>query len=493
MHISKTDYLLFRECDKNAWMKLHRPDVYKKYPPTEFDLLLMEVGNDVDTLARDLFPNIEGVSGRDRVAQDLTKHYIDIKYPAIAQAVFEKDGFLAATDILQFDEKSKSYFIYEVKSTTEIKKNIHYHDLGFQVNLLRDCGVAIGGAFIIHLNREYIRNGKLDIIQLFAITDVTEEVEKILPEVKIEMEKARDFLTSPALPEGSCKCIYKGRSAHCTCFKELNPDIPEYGTHDITRIGKSKKKLEALIDSGIFDLEHVPHDYALNDKQKNQILAHTMQKEMIDTALIKKELDSLTFPLYFLDYETFPSAIPRHDGYAPYHQIPFQYALYILESPDADPQLLEFLHVERDDPSHYFVQSLRDHIGDTGSVIVWHKSFECGRNTELAKRVPAMESFLETLNGRVYDLEDIFTKQYFVHHGFRGKTSIKNILPILVPTHSYKELNIKDGTGAMDAWEKMNTGDMSKEEKEKIMQDLKAYCGLDAYAMYAIWRELNNL
>jgi hypothetical protein len=493
MHISKTDYLLFRECDKNAWMKIHRPEVYKKYPPSDFERLIMKTGNDVDALARELFANGVVIEGRGSQAQQETDYYLEKKQPAIFQAAFEKDGLFAAVDILQYDEASDSYFIFEVKSSNKIKKKIHYYDLAFQVNLLRDCGVNVTKAFLIHLNEEYIRSGELNLVGLFAIDDVTEKIDELLPEVKIEMEKAIDFLTKTDFPTGGCKCIYKGRSSHCTCFREINSTHPEYSVNDITRIGQSKKKLEELIDSGIFDILDVPEDFNLNDRQKNQILTHRLQNNILDKTLIKNELDSLQFPLYFLDYETFPSALPRHDGYAPYHQIPFQYALYVLNTPEAQPQLLEFLHVEKDDPSTYFVQSLRDHIGDTGSVIVWHKQFECSRNTELAKRVPTMEAFLETLNGRVYDLEDIFTKQYYVHKDFKGKTSIKKILPILAPTHSYKDLTIQDGTAATEIWNAMVQEMTDPAEKEKTIKDLKAYCGLDAYAMYAIWRELFNI
>jgi hypothetical protein len=63
----------------------------------------------------------------------------------------------------------------------------------------------------------------------------------------------------------------------------------------------------------------------------------------------------------------------------------------------------------------------------------------------------------------------------------------------MVPTLSYKELDIKEGAGASESWNRLFTEDLSDAEKEKIVQDLKTYCGLDAYAMYAIWKELYNL
>jgi hypothetical protein len=45
----------------------------------------------------------------------------------------------------------------------------------------------------------------------------------------------------------------------------------------------------------------------------------------------------------------------------------------------------------------------------------------------------------------IFDLEAIFNKQLYVHPGFIGKTSIKNVLPVICPDLSYKTLNIGDG------------------------------------------------
>ena len=63
----------------------------------------------------------------------------------------------------------------------------------------------------------------------------------------------------------------------------------------------------------------------------------------------------------------------------------------------------------------------------------------------------------------------------------------------MVPKLSYKELEIKEGGSAMEAWYEMVFGDGSQEDRKKISADLRTYCGLDTYAMYAIWKELISL
>ncbi|MEK7663824.1 MAG: hypothetical protein AAB340_00015 [Patescibacteria group bacterium] len=97
---------------------------------------------------------------------------------------------------------------------------------------------------------------------------------------------------------------------------------------------------------------------------------------------------------------------------------------------------------------------------------------------------------MDFLKTRVYDLEDIFRKQYHIHRDFRGGTSIKRILPVLVPELSYKELKIQDGGSAADTWNKIVTDSFVESGKEEAVKNLKIYCGLDTYATYSIWRVL---
>lgn len=60
----------------------------------------------------------------------------------------------------------------------------------------------------------------------------------------------------------------------------------------------------------------------------------------------------------------------------------------------------------------------------------------------------------------------------------------------MVPTMSYKELDIRNGGSASERWNRLNTEALTNQKKEKIISDLKEYCGMDAKAMYTIWKEL---
>ncbi len=491
--ISKTDYLVYRDCPKNAWMKIHRPEIYFKSEMASFVKLIIETGNEVEAVARELFPTGVLIKGRDEEAEEETQRYLGIKQGMLFQPIFRAEGYLAACDVLKFDEETGKYDIYEIKATNEADEKTHFYDLAFQVNLLRMCGLDVGKIKLLHLNSKYVRDGDIDITELFTIDDVTADIEALCPDVALEMELALSYISSDVEPNGNCSCIYKGRSKHCATFASNNPQVPKYSVHDISRIGVSKAKLTELIDANIFNIEDVPEDMVLSDIQRNQVDAHTYNKISIDREKVREELSSLVYPIYFLDYETFPSAIPRFDGFSPYQQIPFQYSLHVLRAPDKEPEHFEFLYTEGTDPSMPLAMSLQKDIGPTGSVIVWNKGFERGRNEEMGRRIPEVMAFMDSVNSRLYDLMDVFKKQYYVHKDFRGSTSIKKILPVLAPELSYEKLTIKDGGTAAESWNKITTGKVSSEEREKIEKNLLVYCGLDSYAMYAIWKALKKL
>lgn len=96
------------------------------------------------------------------------------------------------------------------------------------------------------------------------------------------------------------------------------------------------------------------------------------------------------------------------------------------------------------------------------------------------------------MNDRMVDLEELF-KTAYVDARFNGYTSIKNVLPVLCPGLSYSELEVRDGTGAMEAWARLVAADTSDEERTHIAQALKRYCALDTLAMVEIFRFLQCL
>lgn len=522
MIISKTDFILWRECPNNVWVKKHKPEEYAKFEISEFEQSLAEMGNDVEELARGMFPGGYLVEKRSAGAQELTQKLIAEHEPVIFQAVFSTDKYLAANDVLKWNEKVQAYDLYEIKMSSTAgeeddseeggkpkkvnrkKEDQYENDLAFQVNVMQMGGVKVNEKFLVRLNKEYIRLGELDYTpgKLFIIENKTEAIDGILAGVAVDMERAYKYLSLTELPKEPCPCYYKGRSSHCTAFTYLNPQVPKYSVHDLNRIGNSKKYLKELLDEGILTIDQVPEDERLEpkkikkpgeeeklgkQKKLNQVRVQKTQEPIIDLEAIKTELNSLTFPLYFLDYETYPTAIPPYSGYHPYQHIVFQYSLHVVDSPTSEPKHYEFLYFAGD-PAEEIVASLRKNIGDVGSVISWYKKFENSRNRELASLIPLQFDFLHNVIKRTYDLMDIVENQHYVHPGFQGRSSIKKVLPVLVPELSYKTLKVRNGTEAIEAYRQILVGELKGEEAKEKKKEMLEYCKLDTYAMYRLWK-----
>ncbi len=490
--ISKTDYVLWRECTKNAWLKLHRPDIYYATELTEFEQSVIDAGIEVEGVARGVFPGGILVTGSKSEAQQKTVDHLSANTRTLFQPVFERYGLLAAIDVLQFDDATGGYTIHEIKSSTRIEEQ-HLYDVAFQVVLLRKSGRRVSRACLVHLNPNYTRQGELDLERLFVSVDMTSRVERISDAVTKELDEARAYLLSETEPKGPCSCIYKGRSRHCSTFRYSNPDVPEYGIHDIARIGNSPERLRELVDAGVFTLDKVPSDIKLSDAQKIQVRVYRSGETVLDKKAIEREFGELNFPLHFIDYETFAPALPQFDRFSPYDHMPLQYSLHIVGSPGEEPIHCDFLHSGQGNPTASFLHCLEQHVGSFGSIIVWNKSFESQVNDRIAYRVPEARSYLAEVNDRMYDLKDIFAKQCFVHRDLLGKVSIKWVLPVLAPELSHSTLAIQNGATAALAWSQLLSGELSEKESADLGGKLRAYCALDSYGMVAIWRTLVRL
>ncbi len=521
--LTKTDFILYRECPNNVWVKIHMPEEYSKFPVSDFEKSLGVMGNEVEELARGMFPGGVMVAGRGDEAREYTKKLIAEKAPVIFQAVCATDKYLAAGDVLVWNTDACMYDLYEIKmsSTKEEnddeeeegkpkkvnkKKELQYeYDIAFQTNVFSMCGVPLNNKYLVRLNKEYIKIGNLDFSEnkLFIIEDKTESINEMIENVKFEMGQAFEYLSHDAIPSGHCPCYYKGRSSHCTTFTFTNPDVPAYSVHDLNRIGNSKAYLKELLDANILTIDNVieseiPKPSKTKDgrpgkpRKLNQVVIHKSKEPIIDLDAIKAELNSLTFPLYFLDYETYPTAIPVFDGYHPYQHIVFQYSIHVLKDKDAELEHYEMLVLEGD-PAEKIVAGLREVIGDTGSVISWYKAFENARNRELSRLVPLQFEFLQSVISRTYDLMDIVEQQYYVHHGFKGSSSIKKVQPILAPEFSYKDLDVQSGTDAIESYRQIAQGELDGKDLEEKKRQMLKYCGYDTEIMYILWKFFTDL
>jgi len=487
-YLSKSDFLKYQTCPGYLWLWKNKREVVPEEMTEDVERRI-EQGIEVESHARKLFPTGVLVEKRVEEAKFETEKLVAAGTDVIFQAtVITEHGLLAMADILVKD--GDRWSIYEVKSTTEIKKD-HIIDSAFQKVAFTEAGYDIADVNIIYLNKDYRLHGKVDPKGLFVTESVNDKIGEIYGDIQAMTGDAIAFIHKAGEPK-TCSCREKTKSNHCPTFKYFNPDVPDYSIYNLTRV--SAKKVNTLIDQNYMHITDIPDDFDLSEPQRNQVTVAKVEKALIDYDEIRKILTSLKSPLYFLDYETVSTAVPLFEGTWPYQQVCFQYSLHILREPGGEPEHYEHLSQKKDGhPIPSLLAQMKADIGPVGSVIVWNKGFEMGRNKEMAKDYPEYSDFLLQVNGRVFDLMEIFSKQHHVHPDFHGSNSIKYVLPVLAPDLSYKLMNIGNGAIATIRWYESVAKPMNDEERGKIYADLLKYCELDTLAMYRIYDHLMGI
>ena len=323
---------------------------------------------------------------------------------------------------------------------------------------------------------------------MFTVENMNKDIQERAREVAAKRREAWRVASLPS-PEEIQTCT---KPQDCPCPSLCHGGLPKYPIYIIPRL--YSKKARDLKSRGILSIHDIPDGYPLSSRQDRQVEAVKSGGPFIDTPAIVDELSKLQYPLSFLDYETYSPAVPLYDGYKPYQHIVFQYSLHLVESPESKPEHIELLLTGEGDPGIKLAEHLSKRIPDTGSVIVWNKPFEAGRNRAMAERYPMHRNALLNMNSRMYDLMKIFSRGLYIHPDFHGSASIKNVLPVLVPEfgQNYTDLNVSSGDEAMLAWADLVSGQVPDEQVQYLRNDLLAYCILDTLAMVKIWETLRK-
>ena len=483
--LTKSDYLRYLECPIHLWWHRHRQHEVGSHidPQTKW---IFEQGNMVEGYARSLFPDAVMVKGHTEKSEQQTRELIEDGERTIFQATAVADDLLAMADVLQQDPDTQEWNLYEVKSTTDVE-DTHYRDVCFQMIVFKKAGYAMGRLHLIHVNPDYVRRGDIDPQAFLIVEDITDQVYALEADVLAEITAAKQVIDCADMPScDGCTCSPKD----CPCHQYCYSDLPEYSVFQLSRI--KVKQARELYRKGIRNLLDLPHDFKLTKAQQLQLEVARTGKPIIDTKSIQSIINTATYPIAFLDYETFFPAVPLFDGYKPYQQMVFQYSLHIL-SDDGSLQHSECLVRSLQDPVPEILHTLRSQLPGNGTVVVWNKGFEIGRNEEMATLLPEYAVFLQSVNGRVFDLMEIFRQQHYVHPDFRGSCSIKKVLPVLVPSLSYKDLVIQEGGTASLTWYRALTDGRNEKDRLETFEHMLAYCKLDTFAMVEIFRHLASL
>ncbi len=484
--LSKSTFMKGCQCVKSLYLNKHQPKLKEKISVSQ--QALFDRGTSVGELARQLFPG--GIDASPEFYYDYarsieyTRQLIQDGQPIIYEAAFQFDGVLVAIDILA--KENGVWKGYEVKSTTGVKET-HLLDAALQYYVITQLGIDLNDMAIVHLNNQYLRMGTLNVRGLFVMVSIKEEVKENQEFIAAKISELKEVLRLTEVPVVDIgphcydpyPCDFVG---HCW------QHIPQPSVFNLSNL-RWKQQLE-LYNQGIIRFEDITDDVELNDHQRLQVNCHLNKTNNVDQHGIQEFLSGLSYPLYFLDFETFNPAIPIFDNSRPYQQIPFQYSIHYKKHPEGELRHTDFLALPNADPRPAFIKQLLSKTHMPGDILTYNQNFEKTRLKELARDFPEYGYALEERIARIKDLMPPIQQRLYYTPEMNGAYSIKDVLPALVPELKYDDLPINNGSDASLYFEQMiydPTADLVT-----IRRNLLAYCKLDTLAMVKILEKLEN-
>ena len=418
----------------------------------------------------------------------------------ICEAAFSYDGLYCAVDILH-NLGNNEVEIYEVKAANDMKE-YYIWDISYQRYVLTQLGYNVKKVYLMHLNREYIRHGDLELKQLFKIEDKTKEAignEKVVKDKLEEIQKYLDDGTYPGI------CISKicgAENNHCRYYdycmneviKDIHPNVfdvfdVKFGTC-IKWLNQGKISFDDLSTLKEMTPKERPKQFIQINKYLNGD-----KTPYVDKDTLKKDFFSkISYPLYFLDFETMQPALPEYDDSHSYQQIPFQYSLHWYEKEGGELHHTEYLGESGVDNRRELARQLVHDIPKDVCVLSY-SSFESDRIEELAELFDdEIKDHLLNIDSHIVDLMTPFRKFWYYLTDMWNSYSIKVVSPAMYPGDpelDYSKLpGVKKGDEAMDIFPKIK--DKDAEEAEEIRKGLLKYCELDTYSMVKVFDKLKD-
>ncbi|MDR0496930.1 MAG: DUF2779 domain-containing protein [Treponema sp.] len=497
MNLSKTRYCKGIQCPKILWLDEHKPEVRDD---SVMNQRVLETGSRVGDLAMGYYGEYTEIPYSEDKSLMIaeTQKLLNTKAETICEASFSYDGNFCSVDILRVI--GSDIELTEVKSSTEIKP-IYYDDVAYQYYVLTSCGLNVSKVSVMCINNKYERQGNLDLNGLFIVHDCTEEVRSMQKEIIANIGRFRESVMEENEPDTDIgeQCFDPYECVYCAyCWQH----IPKHSVFDISGHHLRSDKKFALYRRGIVSFEQLlDSDEKLNATARLQVETQVYNRPpAVDKEAIRVFLEDLSWPLYFLDFESFQEAVPPFDGLRPHMQTPFQYSLHIQNTPGADPEHREFLAEEGKDPRRAIAERLCADIPQNVCVLAYCKGYEKGRIKEIAawldnNREERFSTHLMNIHDNIKDLMQPFQSRAYYSRELGGSYSIKRVLPALCPNESELDYNALDlihyGGETMTAYAELSG--KSPEERQRIRSALLAYCRLDTLAMVKILEKLREM
>ena len=479
-YLTTAKYLNGIHCLKRLWYEEKHPE--KASPISLSQQRLFDQRKAVKTLAYSRFSEGVHIDAEDpNVAVRQTRVAMRRGESCIFDAAFLLNGVFVQCDILQKHEKG--WRIIEIRASKKFKKE-YLLKLALQKYILDTCHIPISATHLILLNEACVYP---DLSNLFVGEDVTDTVNSLKQAVPDYLSRFKRVLHRDVEPNVLIGKNLCNRPYRCPFKTSCWTFMPKNSVFTIPKI--KDPEATSLAENGIFHLSDLPADFPLTPAQSIYINSVLENKPTINPVAIRQELAKLQYPIHFLDFEADRPVIPRFDGFKIHEEFPFQYSCHILQS-DGVVTHHEYLHTDTSDPRPPLMKSLLTHISEHGSIVVYNRSFERRILKGLAESFPEYASELQSIIDRLWDQLTVLRKHY-EHPDFCGSKSLKAVLPVLVPSLSYKTLDIQEGGDAPAVWNLMLSAN-SQTERQEWHRRLRAYCRLDTLAMVEIYKVLEE-
>lgn len=449
----------------------------------------MRTGGEIGLLARSRYSQSVEMPHRGiavEEAAERTRQGIDSGAEVLFEATFIAEGRIARLDVLE--RLDGGWGIDEVKSSTvkpapDLAKSGKLHDLAFQWATVRDAGIDVRRASLVLIESRRAWSGRAE--ELFARVDLTSECEELAPSIRDATVRQRKMLARDEPPTIETNRHCEGCPFHAHCHE----GAPEHDVITLPRI--TAKMVTQLRSEGYRDIREIPADYKLSPQMARVRETLVSGRPYLSDGL-PSALDAIRFPAAFIDFEACQTAAPTIPGIRPYQAVCFQWSAHIVLAPDEAPTHEEFLNADEGDPRAAFCRTLWEAVQDA-QTIVHYSSYEKNQLRAMAADdIPYAAELLERIERDGLDLEAIVREHVYLAE-FRGKTSIKTVLPALVPTMSYDGFAIANGEAAAMAYTRMIALPHGSPNRLLLRSQLLQYCEQDTLAMVRIYERLREL
>jgi hypothetical protein len=483
--LSKTSFSRGWQCEKHLWLHRFRPELRDNRQ--EEGKIIKLAGNQVSDLARGLFPNgvmcgeqsLEEEKDWDASVLKTRKVIADGADELIFPSFYTGQHMC---DIHFMRKEAEGWRLYVVKTAGRISQN-NLINATFQYYVISECDLSISGFSFLLINKKYRREGEIDAQMLFVERNVTKEILNLMPVVKKTVKKLSHVLSSTIEPEvpigpyctSPYPCDFKG-----SCWK----NVPDDSVFDLT--GLPKEEMFELWNAGIQRISDIPAERIPSNLEAQ----HQEQKQISRTGL-NRFLDKVNYPVLFIDFEGYLSAIPPYSGLKPFELLPFLYCGYLQSSEKDTPRPVSFIADPKEDPRPGFAQHFTQLASEVESILVYDPNTEIEALKTLEKAIPELKEELRSARNKIIDLSAPIHSRHFYLPEMKGLASMKSVLPAIHADLDYSDLNIQSGRMAANTYQILTQTD-DVLDQEATMNDLISYCDRDALGLVRIFEALKR-